>query len=257
MGMVYTIANEKGGQAKTTTALALAEGAARRGHRILAIDADPQGALSYELMADKDSEAPGLYEILVYHADGEECAIATRSDGVYLWRASGSLAAIDAKLTGADRIKALQRALLDVYTGYDYIIIDCPAMVNTLQLAALMAADDLLIPATPDAYSMRSISHTLQSMETAKECGNKNLRLAGVLFTRCRSLTAHKSILSAARAAMGDQILHTVIRERASVQTAALLHESIWADGMARDTAADYDALLDELKIPHWEGRKK
>lgn len=248
MGIVYAIANEKGGQAKTTTALALIEGTARRGWRVLAIDADPQGALTYGLRADT-AQADGLYSILTGSATPQDATLTTRSENAYLWYASGALAAIDTKLTAKDKYLALRKALELPRATFDYIFIDCPATVNTIHLNAMLAADRLIIPATPDAYSMRSIKHTLQSMQTAQENGNAQLQLAGVVFTRCRNMTAQKSIMSAARTAMGDKILDTIIRDRAAVQTSALLGNSLWSDAMTKDTAADYDALLDELEI--------
>lgn len=247
MGTVYAIANEKGGQAKTTTALALVEGAARRGWRILAIDADPQGALTYELA--KDQNAGGLYEILTGSTTPQEATVTTRTENAYLWSASGALAAIDGKLSGKNKFFALRKALELARVRFDYVFIDCPATVNTIHLNAMLAADRLLIPATPDAYSMRSIQHTLQSLQTAQENGNDKLQLAGVLFTRCRNTTAQKSIISAARAAMGDKILDTTVRDRTAVQTASLLGMSLWTDNATKDTAADYEALLDELQI--------
>ena len=254
--MIFAISNEKGGQAKTSTALALAEGAALRGHKVLAIDADPQGALSYELAPDAD--APGLYEILTGAAQIKEATIKTRTANVFLWAGSGALAAIDRKLPGQDPMHTLRHALEPVRDIVDYIIIDCPAMVNTLQLNAMIAADSIIIPATPDAYSMRSIKHTMDTMETARQAGNPELQLAGILFTRCRkNLNAQASIIEAARAALGDKIFKATIRERANVQTAALLHTSIWAGSATKDTAEDYAALLDELKIKSTKKNKK
>lgn len=247
MGTVYAIANEKGGQAKTTTALALIEGSARRGWNVLAIDADPQGALTYELA--RDQKSGGLFSVLTGSATPQEATTATRTERAYLWGATGSLAAIDGKLTGKDKFFALRKALEPARSRFDYVFIDCPATVNTIHLNAMLAADRLLIPATPDAYSMRSIQHTLQSLQTAQENGNPDLQLAGVLFTRCRNTTAQKSIISAARAAMGDRILQTCIRDRAAVQTASLLGVNLWAENATKDTAADYEGLLDELQI--------
>lgn len=247
-GKIYAIANEKGGQAKTTTTLALVEGAARRGYKVLAVDADPQAALTYSLDKD-DTETGGLYAILAQTDTPQTGTIRTRTENAYLWAGSGALAAIDAVLTGQDKFFAMRKALEAARIRYDYVFIDCPATVNTLHLSAMLSADQLLIPATPDAYSMRSIQHTLQSLQLAQEKGNPELQLAGILFTRCRNTTAQKSIISAARAAMGKRILGTIIRDRAAVQTAALLGVDLWTDGSTKDTAADYEALLDELKI--------
>ena len=248
MSIIYAISSEKGGQAKTTTAAALAEGTARRGYTVLAIDADPQGALTYELAGVNDA-VPGLYELMTEQAEPATATITTRTEGVHLWGASFTLASIDRALTGKDRLQALRSVLDPVRDRIDYAFIDCPAMVNTMQLNAIMAADRLLIPATPDGYAARSIMHTLQVMKDARAQGNPGLELAGILFTRNRGLTTQKSVIASARESLTGQVLNTVIRERAAVQLATIEHEGLWDNRSYKDTAEDYESLLDELGI--------
>ena len=255
MGIIYAISNEKGGQAKTTTAAALAEGTAKKGYTVLAIDADPQAALTYEL-AGIDAAEPGLYEILTGSGTPATATITTRTEGVHLWGASAALAGIDHKLTGEDRLFTMRRALEGIRDKVDYVFIDCPAMVNTLQLNAILAADQLIIPATPDGYSARSIMHTLQVLEDAKEQGNPELKLAGVLFTRCRGLATQKTVIASAREQLGRQVFKTTIRERAAVQYASIMGGGLWDGRATKDTAEDYTQLLKELGITSRKGRK-
>lgn len=245
--IIFAISNEKGGQAKTTTAAALSEGTAKRGYRVLAIDGDPQGALSYEL---NDGEplpgTSGLYEVITGKEKVQSAVMQTRTEGVYLLRATNELAGLDRELEG--NVNALKEALRKVARIYDYVFIDCPAMVNIMQLNAIMCADKLIIPATADAYAVRSIQHTIDVMESAQKVGSK-ITLAGILFTKVRKRgLLDNSVYDAARhGTYKGKVFKTQIHERAQVRQMAVLHNSIM-DGNT-ETAREYYSLLDELKI--------
>lgn len=243
--MIFAISNEKGGQAKTTTATALAEGSARRGCRVLAIDGDPQGALSYELIGS-DPDGPGVYDVMTGAATIESAAAETRQPGLKILTASHALAGLDRALTGAKRLDALGAVLRDL-RSYDHVFIDCPAIVNLMQINALMSADALIIPATPDAYSIRSIQHTIAVMEDAKKEGSR-IELGGILFTKVKPRQiVDQAIISGARESFPGKVYKTEIRERAAVRGLSILGASIYDQG--GPAGSEYNALLDEMGI--------
>lgn len=244
--VVFAISNEKGGQAKTTTTAALCEGAAHRGYRVLAIDGDPQGALSYELnKGETEAGLPGLYEVMTGTRSIAEATMITRTEKLELLKASNAMTGLDRVLAG--NVGALKGALRKVTRLYDYVFIDCPAIVNIMQLNAIICADKLIIPATPDSYAVRSIQHTLTVMEDAQKAGSK-IELAGILFTKVRKRgLLDNSVITSARQTMTAPIFHTVIHDRAYVKQQAVLRNCIMSG--SSETADEYYRVLDELNI--------
>lgn len=244
--VIFAISNEKGGQAKTTTTAALCEGAAHRGYKVLAIDGDPQGALSYELCGHEPLPGTtGLYEVLTGQEKVQSAVMQTRTKDVYLLRATNEMAGLDRVLAG--NVNALKEALRKVTRIYDYVFIDCPAMVNIMQLNAIMCADKLIIPATPDTYAVRCIQHTIDVMESAKKAGSK-IELAGIVFTRFRKRgLVDNGMYNAAHGTYKGKVFQTKIHERAKLRLDTAWHNSIM-DGNS-ETATEYYELLTELGI--------
>lgn len=244
--IVFAVSNEKGGQAKTTTTAALSEGAARRGYRVLAIDGDPQGALSYELnKGETETDQPGLYEVMTGAINIGPAAISSRTENLDFLKASNAMTGLDRILAG--NVGVLRAALRKVTRLYDYVFIDCPAIVNIMQLNAIICADKLIIPATPDSYAVRSIQHTLAVMTDAQKAGS-NIELAGILFTKVRKRgLLDNSVISSARQTMTAPIFHSVIHDRAYVKQQAVMCNCIM--GGTSETANEYYRVLDELNI--------
>ena len=156
---IITIANQKGGTAKSTTAAALAQAAAHRGRRTLAIDLDPQGNLSFFLAADVTRA--GAFEVLEGQPAAE--AIQPAAGGADVIPASWNLQTISSSRGSARRLRA---ALEPIRAGYDLIIIDTPPTAGELQYNALMAATDLLIPLQADIVGLQGL---YQMTDTARQ----------------------------------------------------------------------------------------
>ena len=181
MARITALINQKGGVAKTTTAHALAVGLARQGRRVLAIDCDPQGNLSFSMRAD-DTLA-GLYEALRGDAAPADVIQATRQ-GVDLIASSLDLSAADMEFTRVGR-EYLLRGLCDaVAASYDHIIVDCPPALGVLTLNALTAADDMVIPVGLEVFSLQGLKQLFNTVENVRRYCNPRLRVAGILITR-------------------------------------------------------------------------
>jgi chromosome partitioning protein len=240
---IITTAIQKGGTGKTTTAAALAQAAAKRGRRVLAIDLDPQGNLSFSLGAAMSG--PGSYELL----QGTPAAEITQQTaaGVDIIPASRGLAAAKTETGSARRLaKALQPV-----KGYDLIIIDTPPTAGELQYNALQAATGLIIPLQADVYNLQGL---YQMTDTARAIMRTNpaLRLEGVIFTNFdgRSTIARqmRDTITAKAAALGVPCLGT-IRSAAVIKEAAALQQSLFDYAPKSKPAADYMAIFDALEL--------
>lgn len=240
--MIIAIANQKGGTAKSTTAAALAQAAAHRGRRVLAIDLDPQGNLSYFLAADVGRA--GAFEVL----DGLPAAdaIQATTGGLDVIPASWNLQTITSSRGSARRLKA---ALKPVAGRYDLIVIDTPPTAGELQYNALMAADSLIIPLQADIVGLQGL---YQMADTARQIqqSNPDLTITGYILTRSggRSTLARQlaDTIQARAQEMGIPFLKA-IREAVAIREAQTLQRSLYEYAPRSKPATDYLELLDKL----------
>lgn len=239
---ILTIANQKGGTAKSTTAAALAQAAAHRGLKTLAVDLDPQGNLSYFLAADVNR--PGTFEIL--EGEPAAAAIQTTAGGLDVMPASWNLQTVSSYRGSARRLRA---ALQPAAAQYDLIIIDTPPTAGELQFNALMAASDLIIPLQADIVGLQGL---YQMADTAQQiqASNPDLTIRGFILTRHggRSTLARQltDTIKARAAEMGIPFL-TAIREAVAIREAQTLQRSLYEYAPRSKPAADYLQLLDLL----------
>ena len=239
---IITIANQKGGTAKSTTAAALAQAAAYRGRRVLAIDLDPQGNLSFFLAADVNR--PGAFDVLDGHPAAD--AVQTTADGLDVIPASWNLQTISSSRGSARRLKA---ALEPIAGSYDVVFIDTPPTAGELQYNALMAATDLLIPLQTDIVGLQGL---YQMADTARQIQQSNpaLTLTGYVLTRSggRSTLARQmaETIQAQAQGMGIPFL-AAIREAVAIREAQTLQRSLYEYAPRSKPAADYLELLDTI----------
>lgn len=239
---IITIANQKGGTAKSTTAAALAQAAAHRGRRVLAVDLDPQGNLSYFLAADVNR--PGAFEVL----DGLPAAEAVQATASALdvIPASWNLQTISSGKGSARRLKA---ALEPIKGHYDLIIIDTPPTAGELQYNALMAATDLIIPLQADIVGLQGLD---QMADTARQIQQTNRALAirGCILTRSGGRSTLARQMAAATEARAREMgipLLLAIREAVAIREAQTLQRDLYEYAPRSKPALDYLELLDRI----------
>lgn len=240
--MIYTIATQKGGTAKTTTAAVIAQAAAYRGKKALTIDLDPQGNLSFATAAD--ATRPGSYDLL--HGTPAEDLKQRSPQGLDTIPASPNL---QTEKTSAGSARRLQNALAHIKDSYDVITIDTPATAGELQYNALQAADRLIIVLEADAYNIQSL---YQIAETTRQIqkSNPQLIIAGVMLTkydgRANFTRAMRERIEQTAAAMHIPFLGAV-RQGIAIKEAAGLQVSLFEYAPKSKPAADYLSIFDEL----------
>lgn len=240
---ILAIAIQKGGTGKTATAAALANAAALKGRRVLAIDLDPQGNFSFELGAVPHGAT--AFDVIENGTPATE-AIQPIRKNLDAIAASWSLSTLTTSKGSARR---LQNALDLLAPNYDICIIDTPPTAGELQYNALQAATGLIIPLEADIHSLQSL---YQIADTAAQIqqSNKALSIKGVLLTKYdnRSTIAKqmKAHTEAALNDMGIPFLGTV-RAGIAVKEAAALQISLFENAPGSRPATDYMAIADKL----------
>lgn len=239
---IITVAVIKGGTGKTTTCAALAQAAAHEGKRVLCVDLDPQGNLSYSIGAD--TSEPGAYEVL-QGADITD-AIQSTAQGIDVLTGAPNLADITLE---RGNISDLENALKPVLRAYDLIVIDTPPYFCALTYEALQACTGLLVAMEADLGSMQGLYHVLEVADAVKK-SNKKLKPLGCIITRYNKrpninrLWCEK-IEQAGKANKCPLLLE--IRQGIAVQEAQALQLSLYDYAPKSKPAEDYKELYNKI----------
>lgn len=242
MARVIAIANQKGGVAKTTSTLALAAAMDELSKRVLAVDMDPQGALTYCLGIDPDGLDETINDVLVRRLPIDKVTIERE---VKLVPANIDLAGAEAILLAkTGREYALERALREVLGDYDYIFIDCPPSLGILTINGLTAADEVLIPLQCEALSHRGVGQLLETLEDIRHFTNPDLAITGLLPTMFDGRSRHaREVLADVGARYGVRVLQPLIRKSIRFAEAAQAGRSILSYAPTHPGAEAYRTL--------------
>lgn len=183
MGKIISVANQKGGVGKTTTTVNLATILAKRGKKVLLIDADPQGNATSGLGLDKDLE-PSTYDILVNDTELEEAMQKTIIKNLKVCPANMDLAGAEVELVSMmSREQRLKEKVDIIKEKFDYILIDCPPSLGLVTLNAFTASDSVLIPVQCEYFALEGLGQLLNTINLVKKHLNKSIRIEGALLT--------------------------------------------------------------------------
>ena len=216
---ILTLANQKGGVGKTTTAINLATALAAIGERVLIVDLDPQGNASTGLGISRNDRDISSYDLIVGEASVAQAAVATGVPNVAIVPSTLDLLGAESALVSqpdrAFRLKTAFRAVGDLVIDdrpVSYILIDCPPSLNLLTINALVAADAVLVPMQCEFFALEGLSQLLQTIEQIRTTLNPRLSIQGVVMTMFdKRNTLSEQVLADVRQTMGNLVYDTVI----------------------------------------------
>lgn len=213
MGKIITIANQKGGVAKTTTAVNLGAGLAILGKKILIVDVDPQGNATSGLGINKLQTGRCIYDCIINELPVRALVHKTQIEGLNVVPATIQLAGAEVELVSAiSREMKLKKALSLIKDEYDYIIIDCPPSLGLLTLNAMTAADSILIPVQCEYYALEGLSQLMNTIALVKKHLNPSLEVEGAVLTMFDARTNLSiQVVDEVKAYFKDKVFNSII----------------------------------------------
>lgn len=209
---ILSVANQKGGVGKTTTAVNLATALAAIGKKVMLVDLDSQGNASTGLGIKRAGIRKSTYDVIFDDASVAETVQATKVPGLFVLPSSIHLSGAEIELvTTENREFRLQKALR-VPLPYDYVIIDCPPSLSLLTLNALVASDAIVVPLQCEFFALEGLSHLVKTIERVKKSFNPRLDIHGIVLTMFdKRNNLSDQVAADVRDYFGDKVYKTVI----------------------------------------------
>ena len=259
---LITIANQKGGVGKTTSAVNLAAALAHQGHTVLVIDLDPQGNASTALGVEHRTGTKSSYEVLLGNATAKQAVQQSPNrDNLWCIPATIDLAGAEIELVSLVRREyrlsdALKNGFLDEY-GFDYVFIDCPPSLGLLTINAMTAVQEVIIPIQCEYYALEGVGQLLNNITRIREHLNADLHISGVLLTMYDGRTKlAEQVVDEVRGQFGAVVLGNVIPRSVRVSEAPGYGQTVIDYSPSSHGAYAYGAAAKELDergdyVPH------
>lgn len=249
MGKIIAIANQKGGVAKTTTAINLSASLAVAEKKALLIDLDPQGNATSGLGVDIEKLEASTYDLLISRREIAEVTINTGIPKLDLLPAHIDLVGAEVELVSADgRETILRGRLKEAVDQYDFVVIDCPPSLGILTLNALTTAHSLLIPLQCEYYAMEGLKLLLNTIRLVQASLNPGLKIEGILLTMFDSRNnLSKQVSSEIRAHFKSQVFKSTIPRNITLAEAPSHGKPVLFYSVLSQGAQAYLALAEEI----------
>ncbi len=249
MGRILTIANQKGGVGKTTTAVNLAASLAAAERRTLLVDIDPQGNAGSALGVTRDEvEGASLYEVLLEGRPVAEVVRRTELKFLDLVPASRHLVGAELELAGEERREHRLRKALDPVAGdYEYLIVDCPPSLGLLTLNGLVAAHGVLIPLQCEYYALEGLADVLRTIDLVREGANPRLAVEGIVLTMHAPNNLATQVTEEIRTHFKKEVFQTVIPRNVRLSESPSHGKPVLLYDVASKGCQSYLALAREL----------
>lgn len=248
---IISVSNIKGGVAKTTTAATLAAGLNKRGFRVLLIDSDPQMNLTMCFMQEPEEGTPSLYSIYNNGSSVDDLKVSIK-DGLDLVLGDFELCSADLEFfKKPGSLKLLSKAIKNLNSDYDYIILDTPPNLGFLSLNAFMCSDCIVTPMAADSFSLRAIRLLKRTLNEVSEEIDRKIPVLGILLTRYTDRTNVAKMLegslNTAAELLDTSIFESRIRQATVVSESQIVKMDLFEYAPKAPVTHDYDLFIDEF----------
>ena len=250
MTKTITIANEKGGVGKTTTAQHLAIGLAKKGFKVLAIDLDSQRNLSSTFGDMGQTQIKRVYDLM--NGEPIQNCIYNTKQGIHIIYGDDRIANADKVFTEPNRPYLLNEQLQNIKSRYDYVIIDTPPRSKSVAVInAMTTSDEVIIPMQANSFSIEGLQKILETFEMVKKYTNHNIKVLGILMTMYEDRTLFRRGITKQMENLSTKIqiplFKTTIRRGIAMEEAQSQKTNIFEYNMKSNVAKDYQDFIDEV----------
>jgi chromosome partitioning protein len=225
---IISLANQKGGVGKTTTAINLGTALAAIGERVLIVDLDPQGNASTGLGIDRRDRNASTYDVLMGEVSLRDAVVPTAVPRLHIAPSTMDLSGLELELgTTRDRAFRLRNAISSLNTNvspdtdYTYVLIDCPPSLNLITVNAMAASDAILVPLQCEFFALEGLSQLLQTVEQVRSTLNPELSIHGIVLTMYDSRNnLSNQVVADVRQFMGKKVYDTMIPRNVRISEA-------------------------------------